>query len=66
MSKARQTVSFRSQNQARKQMHILYGILAGLIATVPMTVAMIVAFRFLSRSEKYPLPPKEIINDLIS
>ncbi len=34
--------------------------LVGLIATVPMTAAMLILYRFLPRSEKYPLPPRQI------
>ncbi len=34
--------------------------LAGLIATMPMTAVMLLMYRFLPRSEKYPLPPRQI------
>ncbi len=36
------------------------GLLAGVVATGPMTVAMILWHRRLPRSERYPLPPREI------
>ena len=38
------------------------GALAGLAATVPMTVAMEILWRRLPRHERYPLPPREIID----
>lgn len=40
---------------------MLRGALAGLVATAPMTVIMEALFRRLPRSERYPLPPSEIV-----
>ncbi len=39
---------------------IVKAALAGVVATIPMTVTMLILFRFLPRSEKYPLPPRQI------
>ena len=43
----------------------LSGAIGGIIATLPMTVAMVGLFRSLPRDEQYPLPPREITEDLI-
>jgi len=43
---------------------IVQGLLAGLIATVPMSLFMWLGFIYLPRKEKYPLPPKEITEEL--
>ncbi len=45
-------------------MSTIHGIIAGAIATAPMTVFMLIAFYFLPRFEKYPLPPAEIVADI--
>ena len=43
---------------------LLKGALSGAIATVPMTVAMVAMHRALPPSEKYPLPPSLITENL--
>jgi uncharacterized membrane protein YagU involved in acid resistance len=40
------------------------GALAGLVATIPMTLAMEVMHRSLPPHERYPLPPREITEEL--
>lgn len=40
------------------------GIVAGLAATVPMTIAMELMHRALPRREQYPLPPREITENV--
>jgi uncharacterized membrane protein YagU involved in acid resistance len=40
------------------------GALAGVIATVPMSAFMQAAWIFLPRKERYPLPPRQIINNV--
>jgi uncharacterized membrane protein YagU involved in acid resistance len=42
------------------------GALAGLGATIPMTLAMEVMHRSLPRHERYPLPPREITDELLA
>lgn len=44
----------------------LAGAVGGLLATVPMTVAMVSLHRTLPRDEQYPLPPREITEDLVA
>lgn len=44
----------------------LAGAVGGLLATVPMTVAMVSLHRTLPRDEQYPLPPREITDDLVA
>ena len=41
------------------------GALAGLAATIPMTIAMEMLWRRLPRHERYPLPPREIIDRIL-
>lgn len=43
----------------------LAGAIGGLLATIPMTIAMEALFRRLPREEQYPLPPREITQDLM-
>ena len=43
---------------------ILFGALAGIVATVPMTFLMIEWHKRLPLEEKYPLPPREIFDEL--
>lgn len=43
---------------------LLKGSLAGLVATVPMTAAMELLFRQLPSRQQYPLPPREITDEL--
>lgn len=43
---------------------ILTGGLAGALATLPMTVAMTAMHRTLPEQERYPLPPKQILEQL--
>lgn len=45
---------------------LLYGALAGLGATLPMTLAMEILHRALPPHERYPLPPREITEQLIA
>lgn len=40
------------------------GALGGTLATVPMTIAMVALFYRLPRSERYPLPPREITQEV--
>ena len=40
------------------------GALAGLIATVPMTLVMLIGWGLLPRREQYPLPPREITEEM--
>ena len=42
----------------------LPGVAAGLVATVPMTLLMEWWHRRLPRSQQYPLPPSEIVDEL--
>jgi hypothetical protein len=42
----------------------LRGAIAGAAATAPMTAFMLAAFRFLPRREQYPLPPREITDEV--
>ncbi len=44
----------------------LAGAVGGLLATVPMTIAMEELHRTLPRKERYPLPPREITEDLVA
>lgn len=48
-------------NQLRE---ILIGAAAGLVATVPMTLAMEAMHRSLPPREQYPLPPREITEEM--
>src|SRR5690349_20042059 len=41
------------------------GGFAGFAATIPMTVFMLKAHKKLPRKEQYPLPPKEITDDIL-
>lgn len=43
---------------------ILIGALAGFAATIPMTVLMLEWHRRLPVEERYPLPPREIFDEL--
>jgi uncharacterized membrane protein YagU involved in acid resistance len=43
---------------------ILFGALAGIVATIPMTLLMIEWHQRLPPAEKYPLPPREIVDEL--
>ena len=43
---------------------MLRGAVAGFVATVPMTVAMELMHRQLPESERYPLPPREIVMEV--
>lgn len=43
----------------------LAGALGGFLATVPMTIAMERLHRRLPREEQYPLPPREVTEDMI-
>ncbi|BES70232.1 hypothetical protein RE428_12500 [Marinobacter nanhaiticus D15-8W] len=43
----------------------LAGALGGLLATVPMTIAMGRLHKRLPREEQYPLPPREITEDVV-
>ncbi|MCK7544631.1 hypothetical protein MLC59_10670 [Marinobacter bryozoorum] len=42
----------------------LAGALGGLLATVPMTIKMEKGHRKLPREEQYPLPPREVTEDI--
>jgi uncharacterized membrane protein YagU involved in acid resistance len=44
--------------------NFIRGCLAGFAATAPMTAFMLLAHRRLPRSERYPLPPREIVLEL--
>ncbi|MBR9902449.1 MAG: DUF1440 domain-containing protein [Gammaproteobacteria bacterium] len=41
------------------------GAIGGLLATVPMTLAMESLYRPLPRKERYPLPPRELTQNLL-
>ncbi|MGQ4879107.1 hypothetical protein ACOJCM_11130 [Billgrantia sp. LNSP4103-1] len=43
----------------------LAGAIGGLLATVPMTLVMEALYRRLPREERYPLPPREITQDIM-
>lgn len=43
----------------------LAGAIGGLLATVPMTLAMGALYRRLPQEERYPLPPREITQNLL-
>ncbi|WP_197038380.1 hypothetical protein [Billgrantia saliphila] len=43
----------------------LAGAIGGLLATVPMTLAMEALYRRLPREERYPLPPREITQNIM-
>lgn len=43
----------------------LAGATAGFIATVPMTAAMELMHRFLPEEERYPLPPRQIVDSAL-
>lgn len=43
---------------------ILVGAVAGLVATVPMTILMLKWHQRLPTQERYPLPPREIFDEL--
>lgn len=43
---------------------LLRGAIAGSVATVPMTISMLIGWRLLPGRERYPLPPREITQDL--
>lgn len=45
---------------------LLAGAMGGLIATVPMTAIMTQFFQKLPESERYPLPPREISEEIVS
>src|SRR5690606_16778989 len=48
-----------------KALHrLLVGGLSGIVATMAMTMAMRRMHRMLDREEAYPLPPREIIEEL--
>src|SRR4028119_2410751 len=38
----------------------LVGGVAGFLATLPMTLTMVLLYRLLPRSERFPLPPRQI------
>ena len=40
------------------------GAMAGFLATIPMTIAMELLHRRLPWTQRYPLPPREITDDL--
>jgi uncharacterized membrane protein YagU involved in acid resistance len=40
------------------------GAIAGFIATVPMTAVMVLLHRMLPRHERYPLPPRQITEEM--
>ncbi len=53
------------QQQQRAMINtLLRGVLAGCAATAPMTVVMTALHRLLPRSEQYPLPPSEIVEQI--
>jgi len=58
--------TFLSMQQKRTAMinTLLRGALAGCIATAPMTMVMTALHRLLPRSEQYPLPPSEIVEQI--
>src|SRR5690606_29575821 len=43
----------------------IHGAIAGFCATMAMTMAMCMLERRLNRSDRYPLPPREITQDLL-
>jgi uncharacterized membrane protein YagU involved in acid resistance len=43
---------------------LFQGAAAGFVATAPMTVAMLLGWMLLPRHEKYPLPPREITEEI--
>ena len=43
---------------------VVRAAVAGALATVPMTVAMELAFRALPRGLRYPLPPRQITDEM--
>ena len=43
---------------------VLSGAIAGFLATAPMTVSMLVGWLLLPSRERYPLPPREITQDI--
>jgi hypothetical protein len=45
--------------------HILLGAIAGMVGTAAMTVAMRALHRRLETAERYPLPPREIIDRVL-
>jgi uncharacterized membrane protein YagU involved in acid resistance len=45
---------------------LVTGAVAGLGATIPMTLAMEVMHRSLPQHERYPLPPREITEELVA
>lgn len=51
----------RSDVSVRK---LLQGAVAGFIATAPMSISMLIGWRLLPRSEKYPLPPRLITEEI--
>jgi uncharacterized membrane protein YagU involved in acid resistance len=46
------------------QTQLVYGAAAGLAATAPMSGAMLLMHRLLPEREQYPLPPREITEEL--
>lgn len=44
---------------------VIHGAIAGFCATMAMTVAMRVLYRRLAPKDQYPLPPREITQDLL-
>lgn len=45
--------------------HLLEGVLAGIVATFAMTLAKMQLFPLLRDDERYPLPPREITQDVV-
>jgi len=43
---------------------LLQGAIAGFVATFPMTVVMLLLHRLLPRREQYPLPPRQITEEI--
>lgn len=43
---------------------VLQGAAAGFVATIPMTISMLIGWRLLPNREKYPLPPREITEEI--
>lgn len=43
---------------------ILFGALAGFVATIPMTLFMKIGHNNLPEREKYPMPPREIFDEV--
>ena len=52
---SRSTISLRKLSK---------GALAGFIATAPMSLSMVLGWRLLPRQERYPLPPRMIMEEL--